>query len=225
MTDPQLDDDSYSWPSHGIPLFTSDTTRSRHRAILQGGRGAWYVYATSFRLAADILVEKFRATGYDQDMLAYPIVSLYRHHVELSLKALWLDLARYHGEDANPAEPRHSLIALWRECRRLHELVWPEDASDLDAVEGMIAELARVDPSSQMFRFPVDFQGRPHLPPEAETFDLLHFADEMTKLSHWFDGTNGMLDAYTDHQQDAADYERELEADYRAEMAAEASSW
>jgi len=169
-------------------------------------------------------VERFRATGNDQDLLAYPIVSIQTPRRAVPEGSL-AGPGAVHGSRADPADEQHRLMDLWTACRRLHEQVWPDDGGDLDAVEGTIIELARVDPKSQVFRYPEDRHGRPHLPPEAETFDLLHFADEMTKLSHWFDGVDGMLDSYSGYKQDMDEHQRQMEAEYLAEMAAEARSW
>lgn len=44
------------------------------------------LYAAGFREGAEALLEVVRSTGYNQDLLVYPIVYSLRHSVELLLK-------------------------------------------------------------------------------------------------------------------------------------------
>ena len=45
-----------------------------------------YAYSEGYLRAARYLIEWILATASDQDILVYPIIFLYRHHIELVLK-------------------------------------------------------------------------------------------------------------------------------------------
>ena len=48
--------------------------------------GDEYAYREGYRRGAQLLVQAVGESARDQDFLVYPIVFLYRHHIELVLK-------------------------------------------------------------------------------------------------------------------------------------------
>jgi hypothetical protein len=56
----------------------------KNNACLRNGDE--YAYREGYRKGAQILVRAVEETQSDQDFLVYPIVFLYRHHIELALK-------------------------------------------------------------------------------------------------------------------------------------------
>ncbi len=197
MDDRHLRDELFAWPSGQAnkDLFTTETDLAHERAILGSGWQAWPAYLAGFRLAAETIVDRFRATRHDQDLLAYPVVYLYRHFAELSLKYLARQASRVAGEPV-VVPAKHELRPLWQLVRRLWEDIWPDEDQDaLDGVERTVLSLDAVDPGGMVFRYPEDKKGEAHLPKDAETFDLLHFASLMTEFANWVDGVDGALDA------------------------------
>jgi hypothetical protein len=132
-------------------------------------------YARSYREAAFRLVQVQEKREYGEvDHAACPIIFLYRHSLELYLKAMIYRAARVSVSDSELLEV---LPRLWREhsLRRLFDMAEPviellarhllpvlggvrEDVMDL------VGELDEVDPGSYAFRYPVTGAGAPSLP-------------------------------------------------------------
>ena len=71
------------FPGPGDAFFAgaSSARTSSH----SGSTGqAWYDYTTGYKDAADLLVAHVEETGWRADKLRYPIVFLYRQHLEES---------------------------------------------------------------------------------------------------------------------------------------------
>jgi hypothetical protein len=193
----------FLWPEPGGVLFTIEGPTGHLRAILETGPRAWGIYFCSFQFAAETLVQRFRDTGYDQDLLAYPVVYLYRHVAELGLKSLLYE-ASLSFPSAKVDTTGHRLEGLWSQLKPLLLDSFPTETDDLLAVEEMLHQFHRVDPKSDVFRYPVNLHGEPNLPETASTFDLLHFADEMKRFTTWVSGVSGALEADRDAEADMA---------------------
>jgi hypothetical protein len=94
-----------------------------------------------------------------------PVLYLYRHYVEASLKGILLE-AKVAYELSYDIPMKHQLDSLWSLLqthvgakRAAVEQVWFDRASEL------IAELHRVDPDSMTFRYPTDTRGARLLTP------------------------------------------------------------
>lgn len=188
------------WPKRGDDPFRPRTPVSMP-AILESGPHAWGAFAAGFRFSAQTLVERFQRTGYDQDFLALPVMFMYRHYAELSLKDLIFECGSFLGRPTDVAD-EHDLRRLWviaREFLEALNLAGP----DADAVEELLNRLGAADPKSMTFRYPVDKKGRPMLPPKLQRFDLLHFSRQMEGFAGWVDGTSAMVEQA-----------REFEAEY-----------
>src|ERR1039457_6840457 len=64
-------------------------------------------YIEGYRRGARLLVEHVNEHGRDQDYLVYPIIFLYRHHIELALKNLVTLVADWLDHELSEAEKRH----------------------------------------------------------------------------------------------------------------------
>src|ERR1039458_2509073 len=69
-------------------VFQLDPRGARTNRSLFVSHDPEYVCAHGYRLAARLAVEHIRHDGVDSPFLVYPIVFLYRHHIELMLKRL-----------------------------------------------------------------------------------------------------------------------------------------
>ena len=111
-------------------------------------------YVEGYRKAADRLVEIVAKTQCEQDYLVYPIVFLYRHHIELRIKQL-LELLYEVGERKTPPTRGHDLRQLWSECRpALKSFVGGGEKEGFRAVDRLVADFSSVDPMSDAFRYP-----------------------------------------------------------------------
>lgn len=203
-----LDPESISWPARGRSLFAADVKVSPP-ALLEDGFGSWWNYAESYRFAAAALVERFEATGHDQDFLAMPALFLYRQHAELALKYLEREAFEYLGRPLPPFLG-HSLKPRWDSVEGALREVWPGQYEDEYAAVGeTIDQLQAVDPTSDTFRYPVNSAGTPNLDAILKRFDLLNFGREMERFAHWVGGAADALEAEKDALADMREAERD----------------
>lgn len=189
------------WPTEGDLLFTSGHSDWHNNACLNWREGN-LVHAEGYKLAADQLVEKIEAGGHDQDLLVYPIVFLYRHHLELVLKDLRAAGWRLHDWDLT-AKADHKLPGLWSDCRKVIEARWPDGpGSDADVVEKLIAEFDAMDPNSTAFRYSRSMKGEKSLPDDLTHLNLRHLRETMGKLSLFLQASLAGVGVNLDLKQD-----------------------
>jgi hypothetical protein len=172
------------WPNDGDLLFTSGHPDWHNSACLNWTEGN-LVHLEGYKVAADQLVKTIETGGHDQDFLVYPIVFLYRHHLELLLKDL--RAAGWRRYDWDPtAKADHKLPGLWKDCRKVIEEAWPgAPSSDADVVDKLIAEFDAMDPNSTAFRYSTSMKGEKSLPDNVTHLNLRHLSETMDKLSHF----------------------------------------
>lgn len=143
----------------------------------QAAHDEFSLYARAFHQAGQVLAEKmFDKAGYN-GLEACPIVFLYRHALELYLKAIALvgiKIMQLKNEEALPNSERllrtHRLLPLLPLVRRTFDLVgwvWELEIDELrtfEEVERLLQEVEAVDPGSFTFRYPVDTAGQPSVP-------------------------------------------------------------
>jgi hypothetical protein len=152
-------------------------------------------YAHSYRTAAMSLVSMQEQRVHSAlDERALPILFLYRHALELYLKAIVLKAALLTiGEEELP----NALPKLWREHRltalaRMAEpvisastrwpLTWNGDLKEL--INSMAVQIDEIDPGSYAFRYPVNTQGAAALPAVFMT-NIFQFSEEVERtLDH-----------------------------------------
>jgi hypothetical protein len=195
------------------------------------------MYAEGFHTGARALVARL-ATGPLFTMFeACPIIFLYRHALELYLKAIaiWgrdlLDLAGVSCPDPGKALTNHPLRDLMPTMEAVvRALGWDWDLGtdslrtkqDFDA---LLNELDRVDPKSYAFRYPVDKKGNASLP-EGYTLRFPEFVRRLDDLLQALDGMATELEyrleeareAAYQHQQAEAEAARDFEMEMRADL-------
>lgn len=126
-------------------------------------------FALGYRRAARQLAQHLAANGY-ADYDGYPICYLYRHAVELYLKAAILKAARLCGL-LDEAEPQlyqrlfkeHGLLRLYTALQPLVARSTPEMGGVNKAappeLKSFIVELDKLDRGSYFFRYPVQSDG------------------------------------------------------------------
>jgi hypothetical protein len=100
-----------AFPGPGDTLFpaTAAATTSSPWSRAQ----AWHDYTTSYKEAADLLVAHVEETGWRAEKLRFPILFLYRQHLELVVKGLIRMCCEVLGRDRD--FPRHhDLQKLWQ---------------------------------------------------------------------------------------------------------------
>jgi len=174
---------------------------------------AWGLYAEGFKQAADQLVDDLvEGRTHAPDLIAYPILFLYRQYLELRLKELIIVSGKLLGE-TYAVPPHHKLMTLWVEVRPRLERVWPGVSAKKyhDAIEERLRQVCRVDPESYAFRYPVDTHGRPSVA-DPGNISLGHLKDEMAGISTILDGSSFGMN-------EMADFNLELQSELEDEMA------
>ncbi|MCI0569025.1 MAG: HEPN domain-containing protein [Acidobacteria bacterium] len=156
-------------------------------------------YAEAYHQAGRRLADEFGTMGNVPEFEASPIVYLYRHSLELYLKAILvpgdqlLRLSGKPGLDPKLLFGTHDLTVLLPGLKAVgEEMKWGWDMgidglrSYQDFVE-LIEELDRIDKSSFSFRYPMDKRGDSTLP-EQFTFSLRNFCSRMDALLRVLDG-------------------------------------
>ncbi|MGH9202613.1 MAG: hypothetical protein ACRD2A_15420, partial [Vicinamibacterales bacterium] len=147
---------------------------------------AWYDYTTGYKEAADLLVAHVGATGWRADKLRYPILFLYRQHLELVVKSLIRVCCNTLGRDQDFPK-HHDLDQLWQICAGFLREVSPGASVDeIQETTRLFQELCVVDPTSHAFRFPEDKRGNVSLADPLE-IDLSCIRDIVEKISLFLD--------------------------------------
>lgn len=190
-------------PSAKDKLFTADGD-AFSQACLNFTRHDWSLYATGYKDAADILVREALRTGRSQDLLVYPIVFLYRQHLELTLKHL-IKVACRLEDEPEPDLKGHKLQGLWMTFHRLLSKVegCKQDLPYVKHMGRLLNEFATADPDSTAFRYPEDNEGNPSL--EGIThINLENLAEVVEKISSLLGGADAMLGEYLSYRADMA---------------------
>jgi len=129
-------------------------------AVLPASAIDWHSYAYCYRRAADELVAIFTPPAIGPDGMLLPILFLYRHYLEVSLKGLIIDCADVLGVQAAPPG-RHDLSEIWSRLAPLLTRALPGSNDEwLARLETLVTEFQKLDPTSQTFRYPVGKDGR-----------------------------------------------------------------
>lgn len=208
-------------PKKGEKMFRSDDTLWPANARVgrlphSGDRDP--PYSEGYRMAARQLTEGIEAKGErgsDQDYLVYPIIFLYRHHLELVLKRLidmLIDLSDEPvDEETRKDLTRHNLAQLWACCKRIWSReplrdIRPQRAW-IEGVESYIQQISAIDEDSEAFRYPRKKRGGDSIPEGLKYINIVVFSGHMERLCGQLDGFDSYLD-----------YLLESRNDMRAEM-------
>jgi hypothetical protein len=176
-TQPSFDEVA-GFPGPGDRLFDSVQAAPSNPSDFDRGQ-AWYDYINGYKDAADALLKHADATNVRK--LGYPIVFLYRQHLELSLKSLVRDCSDFLGESA-PQTNHHDLGRLWTTCQGFIARISPgaSDNDEMHHVTRLLNDFCDIDRRSDAFRFPEDKAGQLH--PSADV-DLQVMKDAIDKIA------------------------------------------
>ncbi len=193
-------------PRKGDALFRGDLPDWRNNACLNPtGHDAERGYTNGYRRGARVLADHVIEHQEDQDSLVYPIIFLYRHHIELALKSLILNAPSIIGRPLTPPESQHlgmhRLNLLWQDLKPMFSDVckaagWSKlAADDVDGVDSYIKQLSELDLESYSFRYARRKSGAPSLPTRLTHVNLRHFAEMLDRLANYLDGLDAGLSA------------------------------
>ena len=134
------------------------------------------IYALGYHIAGKTLVEKLESNRGYGDYEAYPIFFLYRHSLELYLKAIVYRGARLLGMisndtiDTNKLLTKHGL-SMWLPAIKaiFKRLEWEKDFGipsirKFEDFANLVNGIEKIDPLSYNFRYPVNTKGEAALP-------------------------------------------------------------
>jgi hypothetical protein len=133
--------------------------------------------------------------------LVYPIVFCYRHFLELTLKAMLEEYGPMAKIEPNRSD--HTLETLWRAFRTLLQELdaegGREDKQATHVVGQCIDEFAKIDPSSQTFRYATSRKGQ-LFDLESDMIDLCQLYGTMQKIDTYFMCVGSCLDQIKESQ-------------------------
>ena len=169
-----------------------------------------------------MLVEHVAEHARDQDLLVYPVIFLYRHHIELALKNIIMQAPYLIERELTDPEKSHlkthRLDFLWADLKPIwaelcKEAGWDAlDLADVQGIDDYIAQLSAMDADSFAFRYTRSKKGGRSLPSELKRINLRHFAETIERLADYLDGMDAALYSLMEAKS-------EMETEYRREMA------
>jgi hypothetical protein len=163
-------------------------------------------------------------TERDQDFLVYPIVFLYRHYIELTLKEIIARTPYLIERDLSEAEKKHltghRLDLLWSDFKPLSGDItkaggWVDlPIEDINGIDDYIRQISEIDPDSQRLRYSHLKKGEPSLPEQLTHINLRHFGELMDRLARYLWGIDLGMSALED-----------MKHDYESEMASYADDY
>jgi len=196
----------------GDDIFSGSGDDWKNRAMLtHGSTGRWAVYAMGYKTAADALVaEVVERNGYP-DLLVFPILYLYRHYLELSIKSHIKDaqkllnvptLTKMNVHERRVAAAQgHDILALWRYSISLVQKIHPDvDQVLLDVATRIIEAFDEIDHGGDACRFPESLQDTPNLTQLSEV-NLRALRDDMRKAEIVMTQIEGVIDYEFDRRE------------------------
>lgn len=172
-----------------------------------------YAYKAGFRRAALQLAERMCEQPVHQDSIVYPIVYLYRHHVELMLKDIFrlavdlLELPISAGQERRLG--RHDLAQLWSMVRPMLvpvcELAGSDHlpVADLEGIDAYMRQLNAHDPNGESFRYARSRDAIRTLGSNLVHINIRSFAVHMEKLADYLAGLESWLGMLIDGRNEA----------------------
>ena len=147
------------------------------------------VFAKGYTLAANRLAGFLLEAPRFSDYEAYPVVFLYRHALELSLKhiiysSVKLAAFKYLDDIHHGLQNSHCLRRLARIVEDILAILFPEDESLRQAI-AMVTETCHefsdIDPRSDGYRYPIDSKGQ-HSTKRHQRVNLRAVVDRMSSV-------------------------------------------
>jgi hypothetical protein len=190
----ELVDLEYHWPEAGDQLLTGKSNWPTDADL-----GAWSrsysAFIWSFTNAAETLVDAVTTGKQRADRIAWPLLYLYRHTVELALKDCLIDAATFLGEPLD--FPNHHRLKDINDIllQLLAKLDFPTNDASVSAFSHILEDLDQFDPSGTAFRYPTDRKGAPHVLPVTHV-DIVDLQRGVMKLLNFLDCTSQQIEVW-----------------------------
>lgn len=193
-----------AWPESGMSLREGPLD-SWTTADFDSVRGQPRIYISGYQMAADVLFAHVEETGTWTETLFLPLAFLWRHTIELQLKALISVAREFLERDGGGGDLiHHKLEELWSEAKPFICEIRPEGhvGTEIEDVERLIGQLLSFDPNAQGFRYHKDTKNKPTLTAVPRYIDLRNFQEAMAAVSNFIGGCCGVYESRLDYKRD-----------------------
>ncbi|HMJ53190.1 MAG TPA: hypothetical protein VK540_13985 [Polyangiaceae bacterium] len=197
------------WPKRGDSLFSGTDREDWLNACVGWARGKPHGYVEGYRRAAMLVFKEVETKRAGMDSLVYPLSSLWRHAIELQLKRIIRDSAVV-LEDATSYPKHHLLEELWPAARaRITKHGCAEDGPSeetieaIEAVDGVVAELVKIDSSATEFRYFEHKKGGATLQDAPELINLRQMNGVLYRVSNFLDCVQSTIAQERDSKNEA----------------------
>ncbi len=160
----------------------SDRRLDRIASVNRVGPDGWCLYADGYRCAGNLLIDNV-GTTYERNTIIFPILSMYHHWIELTLKDI-IVMGQYLRREPSNVPFHHKIKDLWSEAKGIvRRFVRTVSEPDLDDVTTLIEEIAGLNPEGVPARFPMTKDGRAAFPFDAPDIDLDDLREKMDHLA------------------------------------------
>lgn len=166
-------------------------------AMIESGEHVLDFLMVGYYAAANNLAQQVIGAGGQNNALCYPIMYLYRHYIELVLKAIV-----FHSNMLNDDRPEfqnhHNLRTLWLKCHPILSTLWTNQNGELDVqlekAKELIEEFVELDDSSMSCRYPFNKSKIPFRTDQLE-FSLSEVVTAMDALALFLSSSVNILQA------------------------------
>jgi hypothetical protein len=178
-------------------------------SFMPNSMGDFGIFAKGYTLAADRLAGVLLSAPRFSDYEAYPVVFLYRHALELSLKHIIYTsakLAAFKYLDAvkTGLQNTHDLMQLSGTVQAILARLLPRDEmlrQTMGVVMETCHEFSEIDPRSESYRYPIDRKGQ-RSSKKHQVVNLGAFAERMSSVLEDLDTIRFGLNIETDTAQE-----------------------
>lgn len=185
-------------------VFTDDGRDWHNKAQLNFTHHVpWHAYVAGYKEAADRLIAGISEGLHGQDMLVFPILFLYRHYLEVSIKELIREFHPLLGitppvkpkpNERSSAAQGHDLNGLWSYLKGIIPGIYPDlpDAV-LSEIDRVVDAFHRHDAGGDAARYPVDLKEQRTLS-GLRAINLRKLAEDMDRADNSFTQIGGGID-------------------------------
>ncbi len=183
------------WPDRPAVAFGPSEPRDLNADVRWAQRfeGGWLGYIEGYARAASAVFDRSIEDRWNPGYTIWPLAFLWRHHIELALKAI-IVVGRELAREPDGFPTHHRLLRLWEIAKPHIERCGSPGSPELANVEAAIVEFETIDPGADGFRYPLrkDASGV-SLPNAPEEVNLEQLQRTMEGLSNFFSGVRTEL--------------------------------
>ncbi len=177
-----------------------------------------YGYIQGYLRTGEILADYINEKGFEQDVLIYPLLFSYRHHIELILKKI-IKSGNLLLEDGTDYHDNHRLTKLWKDSKTIITKVCTNENLEkmveiMGKIDPYINELDDIDQRSDAFRYweGTKRMGRPKNVPNVYNINVRHFRKCIDFIVTFLDGIDILISLHSDFiaATDFVDYDNQI---------------